>query len=367
MPTRARVRRDDVPMHFHPTSSNAVGRWHGPWERHSDNSHVLQEAFRPTWEITRHWLSPERREARDLRYADALAGAQLINWSQRRTLVSVANVLDEQVTDSVLGIALDNRTFGVEIECNTNIYTLVSAFAEHGLRIVNETYNHDNRPWWKMVPDGSIHNSNRNAGFSAIEIVSPILRGVAGLTELENACKAMASIRTTVNSSCGLHVHHDAGDLTLPAVKTLANNWAKAQPAIDMLVAPSRREGRWCRSFTSYELGYINQANDLEQACRQERYKALNLAAYFVHRTVEVRQHQGTTDFKKIASWILLGQRFMDKAVKGEVLSEDAGHLGNLLTELALPEQVVSFFQRRAEEFIGQSSRTTLTRRRNPW
>ncbi|MEI8004390.1 MAG: amidoligase family protein, partial [Methanothrix sp.] len=44
------------------------------------------------------------------------------------------------------------------------------------------------------------------------------------------------------------------------------------------------------------------------------------LEAYYVHRTVEFRQHQGTIDFEDIAAWVSLTQGFVGRATSGKAM-----------------------------------------------
>jgi hypothetical protein len=128
------------------------------------------------------------------------------------------------------------------------------------------------------------------------ELVSPPLSGRAGLDQLKKACAALAACGARVNRSCGLHVHHYA-----------------------------------------------------------DRYRSLNVAAFGRYGTVEVRQHQGTINFKKIAAWIAMGQAFVtwaksDASVDSE-LTTDA--LLDRLGRHGLKSAQVSYLKDRAAHFAG--------------
>ena len=83
-----------------------------------------------------------------------------------------------------------NRTFGVEIEC-IGITSAVAceAIRAAGLTCEIEGYNHNTRDHWKIVTDGSVRDNRGNPG---IEVVSPILRGTAGMTALKKVADAHA-------------------------------------------------------------------------------------------------------------------------------------------------------------------------------
>ena len=99
-----------------------------------------------------------------------------------------------------------NRKFGAELEM-TGITReqAVRALRGVGIEVRDETYNHETRDYWKIVPDSSVHG-----GF---EVVSPVLEGEAGLEQLRTVVTALDDMGGTVNKTCGYHVHFDAADL----------------------------------------------------------------------------------------------------------------------------------------------------------
>lgn len=252
------------------------------------------------------------------------------------------------------------RRFGVEIEFIGDSRRLADAMAAEGLNCRIESYNHRvSRTTWKIVPDGSL------TGVGA-ELVSPILRGEAGFAALAAVGRALMIAKAKVNSSTGMHVHHDVHDLTVSQFKRLVNNWANCQPAIDGLVAVSRRPGgsgsRWCQPFDSYVLAQLNRnltsmnRSEAGYALRGDRYYALNLQSYGRYGTVEVRQHQGTVDAVKIAAWVRFGQAMVEAAIAGQSLVE--GFTTCLLDALPLADETRTYLARRATMLASSADQT---------
>lgn len=239
------------------------------------------------------------------------------------------------------------RRFGVEIEFIGSSNAVAAAMVAVGLSCSVQSYNHRvSRTSWKIVPDGSVQNG--------AELVSPILRGADGFAQLVKVGEALAAANATVNKSTGLHVHHDVRDLTVSAFRTLVHSWHDSQAAIDELVSKSRRANRsqWCQALTSYELEAIDGIQDMARTGntryalqRGTRYRTLNLHSYPKYGTVEVRQHQGTTDDVKIAAWVRFGQAMIEAATTGTRLAEVNGV--QLVNQLPLADDTKAYLVER--------------------
>ena len=115
---------------------------------------------------------------------------------------------------------ISKYTFGVEIECyNAPRESLLNAAHANGLAMQSENYNHaDNRHYYKLVSDSSIH------GNDPVECVSPILKGnTRGFNSLKSCCTALKQIGARVNYSTGLHVHVGGGISEKQYVNTFVN------------------------------------------------------------------------------------------------------------------------------------------------
>lgn len=217
------------------------------------------------------------------------------------------------------------RRFGLEIEFIGDPYALERELRARGIAVVREAYNHTTRSHWKIVPDGSL-------GRNGAELVSPILRGDAGREQVRKVGAALSAAGCRVDRSTGLHVHHDVRNLGLAAFKRLVRNWADSQDAIDQMVARSRRRGRneYCRRLTTGMLMQVDSLSTMDRrmaasVLRGCRYRTLNFQSYGRYGTVEIRQHQGTIDAKKILAWVAFGQAMIAAAVAGQTLAHRSG------------------------------------------
>lgn len=196
-----------------------------------------------------------------------------------------------------------NRNFGVEIEAyNCTRERLARELTAAGIRVQVEGYNHtDHADHWKLVTDSSLNGNN------TFELVSPILHGEQGLAELEKVCWVLDLCDVKVNDSCGLHVHMDAAEFDLQTWKNLILTYKRLEGVIDHFMPRSRRNNYYCKGLTTITEATINRAStisDLRAAFDHNRYHKVNLEAYARHRTVEFRQHGGSTNFTKMSAWI---------------------------------------------------------------
>lgn len=192
-------------------------------------------------------------------------------------------------------------TFGVEIECLMSRDNLRVEAERSGLVYQYEGYNHtDNKHYYKFVSDASIRGEN------PIECVSPILSGKRGLDSLKNCCFTLNAAGATVNKSTGLHVHVGADHLTGEQYVNVFKNYKALESVIDGFMARSRRgnDSCWCKSLAHFDYQYCRNQHDVYNEMNGDRYYKVNPVAFYRHHTIEFRQHQGTTDFKKISAWV---------------------------------------------------------------
>lgn len=213
-----------------------------------------------------------------------------------------------------------NRKFGIEIECmlprTQSMTTVANAINAAGVPCFNAGYSHSRSSQWKVVSDGSLSGGN------GMEIVSPPMQGEASLQAIATVCRVLNDLGATVNRSCGLHVHVDAGNLSAPAMRKLAAIYIENENIIDSFMPMSRRasNNHFCntlRSTNMTALATARNANEIAHAISHgNRYVKLNYTAFLRHGTVEFRHHSGTVDADKINKWLVTCLRLVACAVK---------------------------------------------------
>ena len=203
-------------------------------------------------------------------------------------------------------------TFGVEIECVMPRMRFEAVANATGVNYEFEHYNHtDNRDHFKFVTDGSLSRSSGREG-DPIECVSPVLDGTkAGFDKLQACCEALNAAGAYVNRSTGLHVHIGAENMTGEQYVNVFKNYKALEAIIDTFMAPSRRDNEYAATLRDHNFDWCNSVEDVRSEMRCDRYHKVNPMSYERHRTIEFRQHQGTTNFKKIQMWV----RFVSKLV----------------------------------------------------
>lgn len=243
---------------------------------------------------------------------------------------------------------ISDRTFGVELEMMLSTGTAMRTLHEAGLPM-------EGAGRWVVKTDGSVPGG--------CEVVSPVLRGRAGLQEVTKAVLALKRAGATINKNCGFHVHHGASDLSGADLKNLVKRYAKAEKAIGELVAPSRRANRYCAPIAGPNGDLIDLFRRLDAvqnriptvtriANPNGRFVTLNLNALIRHNTVEFRQHQGTVNARKVVAWIIFTQCMVEIAkrdtTEARILSPRHVKMDTLLTMKGILAGHREFYTNRA-------------------
>lgn len=218
---------------------------------------------------------------------------------------------DEAITSSTA------FTFGVEIECNVARGAIREAAQTTGMAYEYEGYNHnDGHSYFKFVTDASVRGEN------AIECVSPVMRGTKGKNALRCAIDTLNKAGASVNKSCGLHVHIGAAQLSQQQCANVFNNYFYLEALIDSFMAPSRRNNanQYCRSLSDHSsLTTCKDMDEIQSVLNHDRYHKLNPMSYDRHRTIEFRQHQGSTDYRKILNWVMFCGKLVEWSKKNRL------------------------------------------------
>ena len=186
---------------------------------------------------------------------------------------------------------------------------------------------------WKLVPDSSIVCSTSSPDCNRFELVSPILMGGNGLSQINTILKRLndSSSIVKVNKSMGYHLHINVESFTYKQLVKVCQNFIKYEDAIDTLMPRSRRTGseqsdryfKSNRQFIASKLSGSNITNkmchdalkntngSMEQLIRwmngyDDRYFKLNLQNISTGRqpTIEFRQHSATANYAKVSAWV---------------------------------------------------------------
>lgn len=238
-------------------------------------------------------------------------------------------------------------TFGVEMECFVSRENVLHECENNHIK-VSATYGNythvDSKDTYKFVQDSSVDDPQEE-WHDAIECVTPVLSGRNGMSSLRDCCKSLNDAGARVRKCCGLHVHIGAARMSDEQYINVFKNYQKLESVIDTFMAPSRRGNlsRWCSTLQDHDFSGCRTKMDVRHLLLS-RYHRVNADAYVTHKTIEFRQHAGTTNFEKISNWV----NFLAKLVaysKKNVINEV-----NTIDEIPfLTQSEKDYFKGRAE------------------
>jgi hypothetical protein len=223
------------------------------------------------------------------------------------------NAADAQATPDHPAAAL---TFGIEIETIAPIALMDETWPTTA-RLQIGAYHRGVQvpyldPGWKAERDASIVEM---PGYTACEIVSPVLHGAANLATVARMVETLKAKGHKFNDSCGIHVHvgwpSNAG---AQALARLITSVAYAETALYAITGTSRRrDGRFCKPIRSYA-----NATNAKMTLDRDRYHILNLTNLADGGcTVEFRCFPGSLNTTKILGWIQVCLGLVERAIAG--------------------------------------------------
>ena len=210
-------------------------------------------------------------------------------------------------------VQMNALTFGIEIECvGVNTSTARQALEAAGITCENNGYNHSTRPVWKVVTDGSL--SSRDG---SCEVVSPVLSGTDGLTEVRTVMAVLRTAGARINESCGMHIHIGVDTLTQEHQARIIRAYGKWSWAFTGLILQRRVNNRWAqlRSASGTERLAVDWGMSTDRqhmASRNDRYYAFNIASFQRHGTFEMRAHHGSLNGMNASAWVALHTAFFE-------------------------------------------------------
>lgn len=243
-------------------------------------------------------------------------------------------------------------TFGVEIECyNVIANKLCRAAERNGIDIWDsmDNYNHrDSMTNFKVMRDSSLD------GNDTLECVSPVLSDEAGFKALEAICAELNAQGAKVNKSCGLHVHIGVSHLNGWQYVSIYENYRQMEEVIDSFMAQSRRADNngYCKSLKNKNFSQCDNMADVQSLLIRDRYYKVNCMAYDRHKTIEFRQHGGTTDYNKISHWVRFCQALVEWSMTNRL-----DHTLTSIEEIPfLSDEEYKFFKARQIEIARKDS-----------
>jgi hypothetical protein len=233
----------------------------------------------------------------------------------------------------------NQQKFGVELELTSHAHMSPEQLASQvpfPIAVV-DTYHAGRRTFhqWKLVPDSSIMCSPNQPSCNKFELVSPVLQGGDGLSEVSRLLNALPTSVIQVNKSMGLHVHVDVSCLSMLQLIKVCQQFLKYEAAMDSIMPPSRRTGsaesiQYFQSNRSSVGGKsTGQMMDNLATCydlvslaqmmnREGRYYKLNLKNLETGRqpTIEFRQHSATFTYSKVSAWVRFCVAFVTNSAK---------------------------------------------------
>ncbi len=217
------------------------------------------------------------------------------DWGQAQHITEFSYFKPDIMTKAQLTAAqkypsTDERCVGIEMEIvsKQDYNTLSLAIAAAGL---------ENNVCVKQ--DGSVHGTSAYPHSHELAIL---------VTEKEMArvikkvCKILHG-NTSVNKSCGLHVHLDMRSRNADVAYA---NLFSAQALLYAMCPKTRLENTFCKPANSYRR--------FPQAVQtSDRYLGINASAFNKHKTIEIRIHSGTVNAFKVINWVKLLVQIADK------------------------------------------------------
>lgn len=157
------------------------------------------------------------------------------------------------------------------------------------------------------------------------EIYSPILQGDKGYAEVKKVCDILKNLEVSRDS--GYHLHIDSRDLDWRDIKKVWLTCRILEPLLLHILPESRRGNSYCKQSRHNIKDILNIKNREELSdlwyggddTYDTRYRGLNIHAWFVHNTVELRYHTGTVKFDEVMNWIKMNLAIFQFALSNDI------------------------------------------------
>jgi len=286
-----------------------------------------------------------------------------IRMDNRRNGLAVNT--SERAYDTKFKDLASKRFYGIELE--------LDGYKEK-VDIRNVIDNVCSNTIFSAVHDGSINSTYGR------EFVSPKLRGDEGLKDIRKFLGYVQGAKPS--KATGYHLHIGIPDFTVYDLTNLLRTYAKLERYVIGTLPASRRRNTYCKRLSSAEMKdvmakYLNKqqfirkfygtgwSDDSPTQHEQirgivsshydhRRYYGVNIHTYFYRRTVEIRYHNGTSDYNKIVHWIKLHTAIVDcigsKGI-GEIERKLRRSVRGFLEWAGVPARTLRFYKQRQDKF----------------
>jgi len=167
---------------------------------------------------------------------------------------------------------------------------------------------------YEDIQDSTIWACKTDCSIDGMEFISPVLWGDQGLREVARFCKLASNWE--FDSKCGYHVHLDMTHELWRNMRSIAYAYLRTYPTIWSKMVTSRRADNAMCGEAGYHNSELRQIHSYDDWCYfvgiRDRFEFVNWRAWFSHRTLEIRLHEGTLNNRTIINWIKLHSVFID-------------------------------------------------------
>ena len=195
-------------------------------------------------------------------------------------------------------------------------------------------------PGWLVKNDGSC---GKKGGYG-VEVISPILKTEADLSQVAKICPALKRLSFRVDGHCGLHVHLGVKDLTYAQTLRLLRFFVTHEDAFFSL-DPSRRLINFCKALPRELKTRLlstfppSSQHDLYSAW-PERYFWLNGCSYAKHGTLELRLMGGTLNERHVLGWVRFLLYLVESVKNYAELDKTQKSAGDAFTDMVVASRI---------------------------
>lgn len=233
--------------------------------------------------------------------------------------------------------------YGKEIDCaNPNLLIGLELETENCRRIGREVSTGDiERLGFQTATDGSL----RGTAFEFISRPMAMKHALASLTDFFELTKFD---ERNYSDRCSTHVHVNCTDLTLEQISNVALVYQVVEEILFEFVGHNRESNIYCIPWNQCRNHHRLVSNFLAEPRHTlkgwNKYTALNLLPLMILGTVEFRQLDGTSDMKRLTTWINLIGSIFKYATKMEL---------NNLTQVVKELNTTSHYEHFFTEVLG--------------